>query len=66
MEVIKWYLENVGIKTIKRRTNANSALAVRWIKEFFKIIKDRLYEAANNINENNFDARNKKYIDIRG
>lgn len=42
LEVIKWYLEGVGIRGIERRMKVSSSLIIRWIREFSKIIKDKL------------------------
>ena len=52
MEVIKWYLENVGIRSIERRMGVADTTILRWIKNFGKIIKERIMKEANNIPDN--------------
>ena len=64
MEVIQWYLENVGIRSISRRMKISVSMVVKWIKKFGKIVKDKLYETADNIDENDFKKENITVLEI--
>lgn len=52
LEVIRWYLENVGIRSIERRMNVSDTTIMRWIKNFGKTIKERIIQETNNIPDN--------------
>lgn len=45
IEAIKWYLENVGIRSIARRLKISASLVSYWIKQFGQIIKDKMLNA---------------------
>ena len=64
MEVIKWYLENVGIRSIERRMGVADTTILRWIKNFGKIIKERIIKEVNNIPEDLKELKEKKDIEI--
>lgn len=64
IEVVSWYLENVGIRSISRRMNISVSLIVRWIKEFGKIIKEKLYRVADAIDEKDFKKENIEILEI--
>ena len=42
IEVIKWYLEGAGIRSIERRMNVSSRVIIYWIRNFAKIIQEKL------------------------
>lgn len=64
IEVVQWYLENVGIRSIERRMKVTDTTIIRWIKQFGKIIKDKLQETVNNIDENDFKKENIEILEI--
>ena len=64
MEVIKWYLENNGIRSIERRMKVTDTTILRWIKDFGKIIKERLKEEINNIPDDIKELKEKKNIEV--
>lgn len=48
-KVIRMYLEGVGIRSIERLENVSNVLVIQWVRKFAKIIKRKLFEAADNI-----------------
>ena len=64
MEVIKWYLENNGIRSIERRMKVTDTTILRWIKDFGKIIKERLRKEINNIPDDIKELKEKKNIEV--
>jgi transposase-like protein len=44
MNVIKWYLEGVGIMSIERREGVPNPLIIKWIRKFAKILRQKLDE----------------------
>lgn len=49
LKIIKMYLENMGIRSIERLENIPNTTVLKWIRNFGKIIKERIIEQANNI-----------------
>lgn len=64
IEVVKWYLENVGIRSMERRMNVTDTTILRWIKQFGKIVKNKLYTTADSIDEENFKKENIEILEI--
>ncbi len=64
MEVIKWYLENNGIRSIERRMKVTDTTILRWIKDFGKIIKERLRKEIDNIPDDLKELKEKKKKNI--
>ena len=52
LKVIKMYLENVGIRSIERLEGIHNSVISYWIKNFGKIIKERITKEVNNIPDN--------------
>lgn len=44
MQVIKWYLEGVGIMSIERQEKVSNPLIIKWIRKFSKILRQKLNE----------------------
>ena len=64
MEVIKWYLENNGIRSIERRMKVTDTTILRWIKDYGKIIKERLRKEIDNIPDDIKELKEKKNIEV--
>lgn len=52
MKVIKMVLEGIGIRSIERLEKVPNTLILKWIKNFGKIIKEKIIQDANNIPNN--------------
>ena len=64
-EVIKWYLDNCGIRTIERRMKVSDTTIIRWIRKFGKMIKERLRnETIDNIPDDLKELKKKDNIEI--
>ena len=48
-KVMRMYLEGVGIRSIERLEDVSNVLVIQWIRKFSKLIKRKLFEAAENI-----------------
>ena len=64
LKIIKMYLENVGIRSIERLENIPNTTILKWIKNFGKIIKERIIKELNNIPEDLKELKEKKNIEI--
>ena len=42
VKVVKWYLEGVGIRSIERMEKVSSPLIIQWIRNFSKIMKEKI------------------------
>lgn len=52
MKVIKMYLENMGIRSIERLEKIHNSVISYWIRQFGKIIKERVMKENENNNNN--------------
>ena len=64
LEVIKWYLENVGIRSLERRLHISNTTIIRWIKEFGKIIKNKIKDNIDKLPDDLKELKDKKEIEI--
>ena len=55
LNALKWYMERVSIRGIERRLGVSDTTIIRWIREKGKIIKNKLLESINNINNNKYN-----------
>ena len=42
IQVVKWYLEGAGIRSIERMEKVSSPLIIQWIRNFSKILKEKI------------------------
>lgn len=64
ISAISWYLDNCGIRTISRQLKVPASLIVYWAKEFGKIVKNKIFKAADNIDEKNLNKDNIQILEI--
>lgn len=64
LETMKWYLENTGIRSLERRLHISNTTIIRWIKEFGKIIKDKIRNNLDNLPDDLKVLKDKKEIEI--
>lgn len=55
LNALKWYMERVSIRGIERRLGVSDTTIIRWIREKGKIVKNKLLESVNNINNNKYN-----------
>ena len=62
---MKWYLgKNTGIRSLERRLHISNTTIIRWIKEFGKIIKDKIRNNLDNLPDDLKVLKDKKEIEI--
>ena len=64
MEVIRWYLDNCGIRTIERRMKVADTTIIRWIREFGKMVKEEMLKRINDIPDDINDMKDKMKIEV--
>ena len=55
LNALQRYMERVSIRGIERRLGVSDTTIIRWIREKGKIVKDKLLESINNINNNKYN-----------
>ena len=55
LRVVKWYLEGAGIMSIERMEGVPNPLIIRWVRQFSKIVKRHLINAANSEDTKNIE-----------
>ena len=64
LEAILWYLENVGIRSLKRRLHISNTTIIGWLKEFGKKIKDEIRNNLDNLPDDLKELKDKKAVEI--
>ena len=58
MKIIKMYLENIGIRSIERLEGVPNTTVLKWIRSMGKIVKNKLQETINSIEEEDMKKEN--------